>query len=85
VHLVTADDDEMCRRLVTALQNFLSLICSMSGPCRLPFVGLVAVAGPQPEASVLRNWLSIDKISKFLHLFQYLLYNISSQVGIFML
>jgi len=52
VHLATADDEEMCRRLVTAMQHFLSLICSMSGPCRLPFIGLVAVVGPQPEASV---------------------------------
>jgi len=51
VHLVTPDDDEMCRRLVPALQNFLSLICSMSGPCRLPFIGLVAIVGPQSEAS----------------------------------
>jgi len=49
VQLVSSDDVEMCRRLVTELQQFFSLICSMGGPCRLPFVGLVAVAGAQPE------------------------------------
>jgi len=49
VHLVSSDDVEVCGRLVAALQHFLSLICSMSGPCRLPFIGLVAIAGAQSE------------------------------------
>ena len=36
-------DNEMCRTLVIVLKNYFSLVCSMNGPSRLVFFGVIAI------------------------------------------
>jgi hypothetical protein len=67
VQLTTSRDAKMCADLAEALGNFFSLVCSLTGPCVIRFIGLVAVG----EFGVEVSWRFNLYFYKFSNVIQF--------------